>query len=201
VKCAPRQDRRPGHRAGHIDEQQPRLKRRQAEADLQRNANSARKPSPKGHRIQRRGVAERRQLLDRSEHSGLSQKAFCLRYGVALSTLQYWRRRDRDADQERAPLEFPGFPGDLITIKGSDRRMGNGQATTQPARSTCLRVHQGAQTRIPHRGDVPDLDVAPSGYYEWLQKPISGRALEGARLLTLIRASYKASQAPRAAGT
>lgn len=37
------------------------------------------------------------------------------------------------------------------------------------------------------------LDVAPSGYYEWLQKPISNRALEDARLLTLIRDSYKAS--------
>jgi putative transposase len=37
------------------------------------------------------------------------------------------------------------------------------------------------------------LDVAPSGYYEWLHKPISDRALEDARLLTLIRASYKAS--------
>jgi putative transposase len=37
------------------------------------------------------------------------------------------------------------------------------------------------------------LSVAPSGYYEWLQKPISDRAMEDARLLTLIRASYKAS--------
>jgi transposase-like protein len=66
----------------------------------QRNANSARKPSTKGRRVQRRGIAERRQLLDRYERSGLSQKAFCLRHGVALSTLQYWRRRARDADQE-----------------------------------------------------------------------------------------------------
>jgi putative transposase len=37
------------------------------------------------------------------------------------------------------------------------------------------------------------LEVAPSGYYEWLQKPISDRALEDERLLRLIRASYKAS--------
>jgi putative transposase len=37
------------------------------------------------------------------------------------------------------------------------------------------------------------LGVAPSGYYEWLQKPVSDRAVEDARLLTLIRASYKAS--------
>ena len=37
------------------------------------------------------------------------------------------------------------------------------------------------------------LGVARSGYYEWLHKPHSDRALEDARLLRLIRASYKAS--------
>lgn len=79
----------------------------------QRNANSARKPSPKGHRIQRRSVTEKRQLLARYERSGLSQKAFCLRYGVALSTLQYWRRRARDTDQEPIPsfVEIPQVTG------------------------------------------------------------------------------------------
>jgi putative transposase len=34
------------------------------------------------------------------------------------------------------------------------------------------------------------LGVAPSGYYEWLQQPISDRAQEHARLLRLIRASF-----------
>jgi putative transposase len=38
------------------------------------------------------------------------------------------------------------------------------------------------------------LGVAPSGYYEWLQKPVSDRAREDARLLRLIRASFVASQ-------
>jgi len=38
------------------------------------------------------------------------------------------------------------------------------------------------------------LEVAPSGYYEWLQRPLSNRALEDARLLRLIRASLTASQ-------
>jgi putative transposase len=38
------------------------------------------------------------------------------------------------------------------------------------------------------------LEVAPSGYYEWLQQPISNRAQEDARLLRLIRASFTASQ-------
>jgi len=38
------------------------------------------------------------------------------------------------------------------------------------------------------------LEVAPSGYYDWLQQPISNRAQEDARLLRLIRASFIASQ-------
>ncbi len=38
------------------------------------------------------------------------------------------------------------------------------------------------------------LGVAPSGYYEWLQHPLSNRAIEDARLLRLIQASFTASQ-------
>ncbi len=38
------------------------------------------------------------------------------------------------------------------------------------------------------------LGLAPSGYYEWLHKPISNRAQKDARLLRLIRASFTASQ-------
>lgn len=37
------------------------------------------------------------------------------------------------------------------------------------------------------------LGVAPSGYYAWVQQPISNRAQEDARLLRLIRASFVAS--------
>jgi putative transposase len=38
------------------------------------------------------------------------------------------------------------------------------------------------------------LGVAPSGYYAWLAQPISDHAQEDARLLRLIRASFRASQ-------
>ncbi len=37
------------------------------------------------------------------------------------------------------------------------------------------------------------LGVAPSGYYEWIQKPQSDHSQEDARLLRLIRASFVAS--------
>ena len=46
------------------------------------------------------------------------------------------------------------------------------------------------------------LGVARSGYYDWLKKPESDRAIDDKRLLRLIRASFAASQgvygAPRA---
>src|SRR6266480_6346533 len=37
------------------------------------------------------------------------------------------------------------------------------------------------------------LEVAPSGYYDWLKQPVSNHAQEDARLLRLIRASFVAS--------
>ena len=37
------------------------------------------------------------------------------------------------------------------------------------------------------------LEVAPSGYYDWLKHPVSKRAQEDARLLRLIRAAFTAS--------
>jgi putative transposase len=37
------------------------------------------------------------------------------------------------------------------------------------------------------------LGVAPSGFYAWLQEPVSNRAQDDARLLRLIRASFSAS--------
>ena len=37
------------------------------------------------------------------------------------------------------------------------------------------------------------LNVCRSGFYAWLHKPLSGRAIEDQRLLVLVRASYAAS--------
>lgn len=51
-----------------------------------------------------------------------------------------------------------------------------------------------------HRKEFPTevmcrvLGVAPSGYYAWRERPLSNRAIEDARLLRLIRASFTASQ-------
>jgi putative transposase len=61
------------------------------------------------------------------------------------------------------------------------------------------RVRKAYQFIEAHRREYPVqtmcqvLEVAPSGYYEWLHSPISDRAREDARLLRLIRASFVAS--------
>lgn len=90
-------------------------------------------------------------------------------------------------------MEFPGFPGD--PYKGQRVHWEIGKWPTLHA----IRTRRAYQFIKAHRREYPIevmcrlLDVAPSGYYEWLKKPVSDRALEDARLLTLIRASYKAS--------
>jgi putative transposase len=60
--------------------------------------------------------------------------------------------------------------------------------------SARLRVHQTHAREYPVQTTYRLLDVAPSGHYKWLHKPVSDRALENTRLLRPIRSSYKASR-------
>jgi putative transposase len=61
------------------------------------------------------------------------------------------------------------------------------------------RVRKASQLIEAHRQNYPVqtlcrvLEVAQSGYYAWLHKPLSNRAKEDARLLRLIRASFVGS--------
>ncbi len=66
-------------------------------------------------------------------------------------------------------------------------------------RMSAGRVRKTYQFIEAHRREYPVqtmcqvLEVAPSGYYEWLHSPLSDRAREDARLLRLIRASFVTS--------
>lgn len=68
-----------------------------------------------------------------------------------------------------------------------------------PGRSRRRSVRRTYEFIKAHKGeyDVSTmcrvLDVARAGYYAWLREPLSNRAKEDARLLRLIRTSYKAS--------
>jgi transposase-like protein len=60
-----------------------------------------------------------------------------------------------------------------------------------------VRVHSGASSRVPRQGHVPGAadsfrfaDLRFSGFYTWLKKPLSHRALEDARQTELIRQAW-----------
>ncbi len=69
-----------------------------------------------------------------------------------------------------------------------------------PAKLKADRVRRKYEFIKAHRKQFPtevmcrELGVAPSGHYQWLKCPQSARAVEDARLLRLIRASFTASQ-------
>lgn len=75
----------------------------------QRTAGSTRKSSKPTWKTGRRSGRERRRWLDRQERSGLSQRDFCARHGLALSTFTYWKRRERAAGAEQA-ISFVEVP-------------------------------------------------------------------------------------------
>lgn len=91
-------------------------------------------------------------------------------------------------------MEFPGFRGH------------SGLSEQREPRSNVPRKRESSEVRRKYelikskqgehsvRMMCRLLEVAPSGYYAWLKNPVSDRAKEDARLLRLIRASFKASQ-------
>jgi transposase-like protein len=53
-----------------------------------------------GNGQRRRSRAEADQLVDAFEVSGLRRREFCLKHGVVVGTLDFWRKRRR----ERSPV-------------------------------------------------------------------------------------------------
>ena len=54
----------------------------------------------------RRGAAFWRATLTRQQTSGLSQREFCEREGLALSTFALWSRRIRDEGDDEGSMRF-----------------------------------------------------------------------------------------------
>ena len=69
----------------------------------------------------------------------------------------------------------------------------NVEANQPVGHSADLRIHQSLYREYDVKLMCSALAVTRSGYYAWLHNPMSNRAEEDARLLRLIRASYKAS--------
>jgi hypothetical protein len=91
-------------------------------------------------------------------------------------------------------LEFPGFSGQTLASCFSRRSDAEVQAPDPGESPLGLRAFIKAhrdQYSVQMMCRV--LEVAVSGYYDWLKQPISNHDQEDARLLQLIRASFIAS--------
>jgi hypothetical protein len=75
-------------------------------------ANSARKPSPKRRKYFRRTARQKQELLERYKRGGLTQREFCRRHRVVLSTLTYWLSQSRGKSRRgtTAFVEMPPLP-------------------------------------------------------------------------------------------
>lgn len=104
----------------------------------QRTAGSARNPSNPDRKFRRRSVRERRRWLDRHERSGLSQRDFCARHGLALSTFTYWKRRERAAGAEQA-ISFVEVP----------RPVGEARAMPMTDSAVAIELPGGVRIELP----------------------------------------------------
>ena len=89
-------------------------------------------------------------------------------------------------------MDFPGFHGHLRVIVRTRGGPTGNRWKSQYVRLkyTFIKGHRQAfDTAVMCRL----LGVSRSGFYAWLRKPRSDRAVEGQRLLDLIRAAYAAS--------
>lgn len=89
--------------------------------------------------------------LSQWESSGLSQREFCAKHGLALSTFQWWRRRLADADQGTSGAVFLPLPMSLqpvasatsvveVELRSGTRLRFEGEAAQLATRSLVSRV-------------------------------------------------------------
>ena len=85
------------------------------------------------------------------EGSGLAQRAFCAKQGLALSTFQWWRRRLADSDQRTSRAVFLPLPMNPepvasamsvveVELRSGTRLRFEGEAAQMAVRSLVSRV-------------------------------------------------------------
>ena len=109
---------------------------------------------------QRRSRAEAEQLLDAFETSGLRRREFCQQHGVAVGTLDVWRKRRR---QERSTLagkrlrtskvhvgKEVAISGRLVAVEIAERPSSRGLTVVLP-RGPRVEVYEGFDTATLER--------------------------------------------------
>ena len=101
-----------------------------------------------GRRQRNRTAEERRRLLELYGRSGLSQRRFCERHDLALSTLTYWLRQARRRGASTvapAIVELPSGLGGEMPV---------GAALSDPRDTVSIRLRSGVEVRAGSGADV-----------------------------------------------
>ena len=101
-----------------------------------------------GRRQRNRTAEERRRLLGLYGRGGLSQRRFCERHDVALSTLTYWLRQARGRGRSTAVPAIVELPGGLAAEMRAGASLGESGGTVS------IRLPNGLEVRTGSGADV-----------------------------------------------
>ncbi|MFK7887468.1 MAG: IS3 family transposase [Gammaproteobacteria bacterium] len=137
-----------------------------------------------------------RQIVER----GYSVTEVAERLGVSSHSLYKWVKAVKPDKSEQLVGELNDAKNEVLKLRAELRRTQEERDIFKKGRKVLCRRPRVKYRFIKEHSHLFSVmkmcrvfQIARAGYYQWLDKPLSDRAIEDQRLLTVIRASYDAS--------
>ncbi len=135
------------------------------------------------------------------ETSGRTQREIAEDLGTGLSTLRRWIDKPGAGDGSAASREAGGFGGRVEAAAARERDPAAGTRDPEEGRnffrqggkSMRFRLIDAAKKEFPVQRLCKVLDVSPSGYFAWKDRPASPRQRGDMVLLTHVRSAFALS--------
>ena len=101
-----------------------------------------------GRRQRNRSAAQRQRLLELYARGGLSQRGFCERHDVPLSTVTYWLRQGRCRGTTPVGPAVVELPGELGAELGAEAALGAARGLVSIRLANGLEVRVGSSTDV-----------------------------------------------------
>jgi hypothetical protein len=84
---------------------------------------------------------EIRRIVERFAKSGLTRREYCDRHGVAMTTLDYWRRADRKQKPKLVEVDVePARPAGFALVLANGRRIESSWSFVEAALEKLIRA-------------------------------------------------------------
>jgi transposase-like protein len=101
-----------------------------------------------GRRQHNRSSAERQRLLERYARGGLSQRRFCERHDLPLSTLTYWLRQSRRGGTAPAVPALVELPVEIGAQTAAEAQLSDARGVVS------IRLANGLEVRVGSSAEV-----------------------------------------------